>query len=306
MRIGLAAIGIGSGARPAVLRAVATSAEAAGFASLWAGEHVVLVDRPASRYPYAEDGQLAVPSDTDWLDPLIALSVAAAVTQTIRVATGVLLLPEHNPVLVAKQAASLDRLSGGRVALGVGIGWSAEEFAALGVPFARRSARTAEYVAAMRRLWADEVATYKGEFVNFEAVRSYPKPNVAQIPIFVGGNGDAALRRVAQWGDGWYGWNLSPTETAERVEVLRRLCAEHGRDPSDLEIVIAPFTRPTEPEDLPGLAALGVTEVVIVAEPPPAPQLVADWTAELSERWVAASDLTHDDPSDWPGPGHLV
>ena len=153
MRIGLATIGIGAGARPAVLRAVATSAEAAGFASLWVGEHVVLVDRPVSDYPYADDGQLAVPSDIDWLDPLIALSVAAAVTQTIRIATGVLLLPEHNPVVVAKQAASLDRLSGGRLALGVGIGWSAEEFAALGVPFARRSARTAEYVAAMRRLW---------------------------------------------------------------------------------------------------------------------------------------------------------
>jgi alkanesulfonate monooxygenase SsuD/methylene tetrahydromethanopterin reductase-like flavin-dependent oxidoreductase (luciferase family) len=119
---------------------MASSAEAAGFASLWASEHVVLVDRPASRYPYAADGQPPFPSDSDWLHPLIALSLAAAVTQTIRVATGVLLLPEHNPVLVAKQAASLDRLSGGRLALGVGIGWLAEEFAALGVPFARRSA----------------------------------------------------------------------------------------------------------------------------------------------------------------------
>jgi probable F420-dependent oxidoreductase len=290
MQIGLAAIGIGPGARPAVLRAIATSAEAAGFASLWAGEHVVLVDRPTSRYPYADDGQLAVPSDADWLDPLIALSVAAAVTRTIRVATGVLLLPEHNPVLVAKQAASLDRLSGGRMALGVGIGWSAEEFAALGVPFARRSDRTAEYVAAMRRLWADEVASHSGEFVNFDAVRCYPKPDAGQIPILVGGNSDASLVRVAQWGDGWYGFNLSPAESAERVRVLRRLCAEYGRDPSDLEIVIAPFTRPMEPKDLPALAALGVTEVVVVAEPPPAPQLVAEWTAELSQRWVAASD----------------
>ena len=289
MRIGLAAIGIGSGAQPEVLRAIATSAEAAGFATLWSGEHVVLVDRPASRYPYAEDGQLAVPSDADWLDPLITLSVAAAVTQSIRVATGVLLLPEHNPVLVAKQAASLDRLSGGRVALGVGIGWSAEEFAALGVPFARRSARTAEYVAAMRRLWADDVATYSGEFVNFDAVRSYPKPHAGRIPIFVGGNADAALRRVARWGDGWYGWDLSPTETAERVQVLRRYCAEHGRDPSDLEIVVAPFTKPTEPNDLPVLAALGVTEVVLVAEPPPAPQLAAEWTAELAQRWISAA-----------------
>jgi probable F420-dependent oxidoreductase len=289
MRVGLAAIGIGPGAQPAVLRAIATSAEATGFASLWAGEHVILVDRQTSRYPYAEDGQLAVPSGADWLDPLIALSIAAAVTQTIRVATGVLLLPEHNPLLVAKQAASLDRLSGGRVALGVGIGWSAEEFAALGVPFARRSARTAEYVAAMRRLWADDVATYSGEFVSFDAVRCYPKPDAGQIPILLGGNSDAALARVARWGDGWYGFNLSPTETAERIQVLRRLCAEHGRDPSELEIVIAPFTKPTEPKDLPALAALGVREVVVVAEPPPAPQLVAEWTAEVGRRWIGAA-----------------
>jgi alkanesulfonate monooxygenase SsuD/methylene tetrahydromethanopterin reductase-like flavin-dependent oxidoreductase (luciferase family) len=175
------------------------------------------------------------------------------------------------------------------VALGVGIGWSAEEFAALGVPFARRSARTAEYVAAMRRLWADDVATYSGEFVSFDAVRCYPKPDAGQIPILLGGNSDAALARVARWGDGWYGFNLSPTETAERIQVLRRLCAEHGRDPSELEIVIAPFTKPTEPKDLPALTALGVREVVVVAEPPPAPQLVAEWTAELGRRWIGAA-----------------
>ena len=177
VRIRLSPICIGSGAQPAVLRAVATSAEAAGFASLWACEHLVLIDRPASRYPFTADGQVPFPSDLDWLDPLITLSVAAAVTHTIRLATGMLLLSEHNPVHVAKQAASLDRLSGGRLALGVGIGWLAEEFAALGVPFARRGARTADYIAAMRRLWADEVATDRGEFVNFDAVRSNPKPN---------------------------------------------------------------------------------------------------------------------------------
>lgn len=286
MRVGLAAVGIGPGAQSGVLRTVAASAEAAGFASLWAGEHVVLVDQPTSRYPYADDGRLAVPGDADWLDPLIVLSVVAAVTQTIRLATGVLLLPEHNPVLVAKQAASLDRLSDGRLVLGVGIGWSAEEFAALGVPFARRAFRTTEYVAAMRRLWADEVASYHGEFVRFDAVRCNPQPRDGRIPILVGGNSDAALTRVARWGDGWYGFNLSPAETAERVQTLRQLCTEHGRDPADLEIVIAPFTKPTEPRDLPALASLGVGEIVVVAEPPPVPHLAAEWTAELGQRWI--------------------
>jgi probable F420-dependent oxidoreductase len=159
MRVGLHALGIGTGARPEVIRAVAVAAEAAGFATLWSGEHVVLVDRPASRYPYSADGRISVPAGEDWLDPLLGLAFAAAVTSRITLATGVLLLPEHNPVLAAKQAATLDVLCGGRLTLGIGVGWSAEEFAALGIPFARRGQRAAEYVAAMRRLWSDDVAS---------------------------------------------------------------------------------------------------------------------------------------------------
>jgi probable F420-dependent oxidoreductase len=286
MRIGLAAIGIGPGAQPGVLHAVARGAETAGFASLWAGEHVVLVDRPTSRYPYAEDGRLAVAADADWLDPLVALSVAAGLTATIRLATGVLLLPEHNPVLVAKQAASLDRLSGGRLTLGVGIGWSAEEFAALGVPFERRAARTADYVAAMRHLWGDEVATYHGAFVRFDAVRCYPKPvREHGIPVLVGGNSDAALTRAARWGDGWYGFNLSLSETAERIDTLRHICAQAGRDPASLDVVIAPFTKPADPIQLPAFAALGVAELVIVGEPPSNADDASAWIREIGQRW---------------------
>ncbi|HEY6576901.1 MAG TPA: LLM class flavin-dependent oxidoreductase, partial [Mycobacterium sp.] len=152
MRLGLHALGIGAGARRDVIDEVAVAAERCGFATLWSGEHVVMVDRPDSRYPYSDDGRIAVPAEADWLDPLIGLSFAAAATSTIGIATGVLLLPEHNPVLVAKQAATLDSLSGGRFTLGIGIGWSREEFDALGVAFERRGARTAEYVAAIRTL----------------------------------------------------------------------------------------------------------------------------------------------------------
>ena len=132
MRLGLHALGIGIGARREVIDAVAAAAEAAGFSTLWVGEHVVMVDRSASRYPYAQDGQIAVPADADWLDPMIALSFAAAATSTIRLATGVLLVPEHNPVTLAKSVASLDRLCHGRLALGIGVGWSQG-----GVPRAR-------------------------------------------------------------------------------------------------------------------------------------------------------------------------
>src|ERR1700678_3194964 len=198
MRVGLHALGIGAGARPDVIRAVAIAAETAGFATLWAGEHVVLVDQPASRYPYSADGRIAVPADADWLDPLLGLSFIAAATTIIGLATGVLLLPEHNPVVAAKQAATLDVLSGGRLTLGIGIGWSAEEYAALGIPFAGRGRRTAEYVAAMRTLWADDVASFSGEFTRFESVRVNPKPvRGSRIPIVLGGNSDPSLARVA-------------------------------------------------------------------------------------------------------------
>ncbi len=240
MRVGLHALGIGAGARPEVIRAVALAAEAAGFATLWSGEHVVLVDQPRSRYPYSADGRIAVPAAADWLDPLLGLSFIAAVTTTIGLATGVLLLPEHNPVVSAKQAATLDVLSGGRLTLGVGIGWSAEEFAALGIPFARRGRRTAEYVAAMRTLWADDVASFSGEFTRFESVRVNPKPvRSRRIPVVIGGNSDASLARVAAFGDGWYGFNLPVKAVAERVAALAGQCKRHGRSLRELSVAVA-------------------------------------------------------------------
>lgn len=175
-----------------MIDAVAAAADRGGFATLWAGEHVVMVDRSASRYPYSDDGVIAVPAQSDWLDPMIALAFAAAASSRIGLATGALLLPEHNPVVVAKQAASLDRLSGGRLTLGVGIGWSREEFAALGVPFERRAARTAEYVAAMRTVWHDDVASFEGEFVASDSIRVNPKPlRYRNIPMVVGGNSES-------------------------------------------------------------------------------------------------------------------
>lgn len=258
IRLGLHALGIGTGARPEIIRAVAVAAEEAGFARLWAGEHVVLVDEPESRYPYSADGRIAVPSDADWLDPLLGLGLAAAVTSRIGLATGVLLLPEHQPVRLAKQAATLDVLSGGRLILGIGIGWSAEEFAALGVPFARRGQRTAEYVAAMRTVWANDPASFHGDFTHFDAVRVNPKPVRGRIPIVIGGNSDAALERVPAFGDGWYGFNLPAAAVAGRVEALAGYCRENGRDPGELSVAVA--LSDADPGQLPGLAAAGVTE----------------------------------------------
>jgi probable F420-dependent oxidoreductase len=287
MRLGLHALGIGAGADRAVIDTVAAAAEKCGFATLWSGEHVVMVDRSASRYPYSDDGQIAVPAVADWIDPVIGLSFAAAATSTIGIATGVLLLPEHNPVLVAKQAATLDTLSGGRLTLGVGIGWSREEFDALGVPFERRAARTAEYVAAMRTLWRDDVASFDGEFVHFDSVRVNPKPvDDRCIPIVLGGNSDAALRRVVAWGDGWYGFNLAGVRAvAERVAFLKTLCADCGRDPAELRLAVA--LRDLRLRDLFALAELGVDELVLVDAPPQDARVAADWVTALADHWMS-------------------
>jgi probable F420-dependent oxidoreductase len=285
MRIGLHALGIGFGADPAVIEVVARAADAAGFATLWSGEHVVMVDRPDSPYPYTADGRIAVPSHADWLDPLVALAFVAAVTSRIRVATGILLLPQHHPMVVAKQAASLDVVSKGRFVLGVGIGWSREEFTALGIPFAGRAKRTREFVEVMRTLWREDVASYDGEFARFREVRSYPKPvHHGRVPVVLGGNSDAALDRVAAYGDGWYGFNLAREELPERIEALLSRCRRAGRDPATLEIAVA--LQAGHPEDRAALAGLGVTELVVVESPPADPGQAGRWVDGLAERWI--------------------
>ena len=285
MRLGLHALGIGSGSKRAVIEAVASAAEQQAFATLWSGEHVVMVDESASRYPYADDGKIAVPAVADWIDPMVCLSFAAAATSTIGLATGVLLLPEHNPVIIAKQAASLDKLSGGRFTLGIGIGWSREEFDALGIPFERRAARTADYVAAMRAIWRDDIASHTGEFANFSAIRVNPKPvRGGRVPVVLGGNSEPALRRVAQWGDGWYGFNLDDVDDAAlKLDTLQRLCREAGRDRSDLRLAVA--LRDPQPADAARLAELGVDELVLVASPPEDPAQAGDWVSGLAAQW---------------------
>ncbi len=284
MRTGLHVLGIGAGADPAVIEAVARSAESAGFSTLWSGEHIVMVDRADSPYPYSDDKRIAVPSDADWLDPLLALSFASAFTTRIRLATGILLLPEHNPVLVAKQTASLDVLSRGRFLLGIGIGWSAAEFEALGLPFAGRARRTRECVEVLRALWRDDVSSYEGEFFGFSDVRSYPKPvRGRQIPIAMGGNSDAALRRVADYADGWYGFNLAMDEIPERTGTLRSYCSEIGRNPDTVEITVS--LRDGGPEDVEALTRHGVSELAVVESPPEDPASVEEWIAGLAARW---------------------
>jgi probable F420-dependent oxidoreductase len=271
MKIGFFAVGIADTARPEMIAAIATNAERLGFATVWAPEHIVLLENFASRYPYSGDGEIPIPTTTPLLDPFIALTYAAAHTKRIRLATGICILPERNPLVLAKVAASLDYLSDGRFALGIGIGWLAEEFKAIGVPWDRRAKRTREYVEAMRILWGEERSTYKGEFVSFEDARSFPKPVKGRgLPILVGGQTDPALKRAAKYGDGWCGFNLSPDDTAKKIAQLRDLMKAAGRRTENFEISMSPPATAV-PADLKRYRDAGVDELYLspVLQKPP-------------------------------------
>ncbi|HLI79326.1 MAG TPA: LLM class F420-dependent oxidoreductase [Candidatus Binataceae bacterium] len=270
MKIGIFGAVGGRGNTMALMKAYASNAERLGFSTLWVPEHVVLVDKYASKYPYSGDGVLPARTDAPIADPFIALTAMAAVTEKIRLGTGICLVPEHNPVVLAKVVATLDWLSNGRVALGVGIGWLEEEFQALGIPWERRAARTRECIDAMRKLWGDPISAYSGEFVKFEGVRSNPKPAQGdKVPVLFGGESGPALRRVAEYGNGWYGFNLLPDEAAAKIRRIEELLKANHRKLSELEIIISPYAKPITPDDLKRYRDAGVHEVVIVNIRPP-------------------------------------
>ncbi|MGH7839056.1 MAG: LLM class F420-dependent oxidoreductase [Candidatus Binataceae bacterium] len=288
MKIGLLTVGIGRAARPATLRILAESCERLGFGTLWAAEHVVLFDRyPDTKYPYSDDGAFGAPSTVDWTDPFIGLTYVAALTRRIRLATGICLVPEHNPLILAKVVASLDYLSGGRFALGVGVGWSSEEFDALGIPFARRAQRTREYIDVMRKLWSEEKASFSGEFVNFTDARSFPKPvQGANIPIIFGGDSGPALRRVADYGTGWFGFNCNPDQAATKIARLKELLRERNRDPRAVELIVSPYLQQVTREDLTGYHEAGVSEVVMLCPPPENNAELPPLLEKLARDWV--------------------
>ena len=287
MKIGMTAVGIGKAARPGTIRAVVENAERLGFATLWAPEHVVLFDTHDSKYPYRDDGSFMARSNIDLLDPFIGLTYAAAFSSRIRLATGICLVPEHNPLELAKVIASLDFLSSGRVALGVGIGWSSEEFAALGIPFERRAQRTCEYIEVMRKLWGEEKSSFSGEFVRFDGVRSYPKPaQGAKLPVIFGGESMPALRRVARLGNGWFGVKLNPEQAAAKIATLRTLMSEAGRDINELEIIISPYENEVTAEDLHAYHELGVDEFVPFVRLPGDDKRIPEALEQVARQWV--------------------
>ena len=246
--------------------ALAQAAEAAGFESLWTVEHTIVPAGYASAYPYDPSGKMAGGrNDIPLPDPLIWMAFIAAATTRIKLATGILILPQHNPVLAAKQIATLDHLSGGRILLGIGVGWLQEEFAALGVPFAERGARTDEYIAAMRELWSADQPTFKGRFVAFESAYCRPQPVNKSVPIIVGGHSEAAARRAGRLGDGFFPGKGEGDELLALIDEMRKTATDAGRDPDTIEITAgtASVFAPDAVDQLKQLEERGVSRVVV-------------------------------------------
>ena len=264
MKLGLFAPLANPIATPEFVETLGRETDAAGFDSLWVAEHVVLFDEYASSYPYSEDGRIPVGADSGFLDPFPAITYLAAVTERIRLGTGICLVPQRNPVYTAKEVATADWLSGGRLDFGVGVGWLAEEFAAVDTPFERRGARCRSYLGVCRTLWCDEISQYADEFYTLAPCRQFPKPvQDPHPPIFFGGESEAALRRVADIGQGWYGFNLLPAEFRERAGRLEDLLGKRDRTLADVELYVSPYLKGCDESTIEGYREAGVDQVIL-------------------------------------------
>jgi probable F420-dependent oxidoreductase len=234
VRLGFFGIGSGACADPELAARVARAAEQAGFDSLWTGEHVVLPDPQAPPSP--------VPPRFPMLHPSTALTWAAAHTTRVLLGTGIVILPQRNPLVLAKELASLDVLSGGRLVFGVGAGYLKAEFDALGVPFQDRGARSDEYIDAIRALWTQEQPAFTGRFVAFAGVQARPRPVQQPPPIVIGGASAAAFERAVRRGNGWYGFALDPEATRRALAGLREAArrVERPAGLGELEISVTP------------------------------------------------------------------
>ncbi len=278
MKFGLRYCNIGRYTDPANAIELLQAGEEAGFESAWTVEHTVIPAGYESTYPYSPSGRMSPRDDFPIPDPLIWLSYVAAATARIRLATGILILPQHNPVITAKQVATLDCLSGGRMLLGIGVGWLKEEFDTIGAPFARRGERTDEYIAAMRALWSMEIPSFHGRYVNFDQTYCLPQPLKGSVPIIIGGHSKAAARRAGKLGDGFFPARGTPEDL---IDLARQSAQENGRDPDAMEITAS---APEDLEDLQRLAALGVSRVLVPVSPMPG-MAVAIQTPEDALAW---------------------
>jgi probable F420-dependent oxidoreductase len=272
MRLGVFGINAGATYGPDETARIARLAESLGFDSIWAGEHVVVPSPRAAPSPME-------PTDPI-VDPLVHLAYGAAVTERALLATGIIILPQRNPLVLAKQAASLDVLSGGRLLLGVGAGYLEPEMTAIGVPMADRGRRTDDYLAAMRALWSQPgPIEHRGPFVDFTAVDAHPRPVQPGGPrVLIGGHSPSAYRRAVASGHGWYGFALTPDTAAESITGLRAAAdaVERPAELGELEISVTPRHRIDAPS-VEAFAAAGVERLVINSVGARTPGAVDDW-----------------------------
>jgi len=260
MRLGLFGANFGSLADPVLQVRVARAAEESGFDSIWTGEHVAMPIR---------DNPVPTPPETPMLDSVVALTNVAAHTRRLRLGTGILVLPHHNPLIVAKALLSLDIVSGGRLIAGFAAGYVEAEFAALGVDFHRRGAITDEYLRAIRTLWTEAEPRFTGRHAAFDGIRFEPKPvQRPHPPIVIGGHAAPALRRAAREGDGWYGFGLTVEATAPLVAELRRLRADLGREDRPFEISLTTF-EPFDARLIERAEAAGIDRLIVFPIVPP-------------------------------------
>ena len=221
---------------PNAAKKLALVAEAAGFESIIAVEHIVIPTDYETRYPYNENGRLPGNADMPWPDPLSWLTFIGGITTKLRLITGVLVLPQRNPVILAKQLATIDHLTEGRLELGIGVGWLKEEFEAIGVPFKRRGARMDEYIKSMRALWTRRDASFDGEFVSFNQMNCSPKPHNGSVPIIIGGHSPEAAQRAAHLGDGFFPATGTQTDISPIIQLMHKEAERIDRDPKTIEL----------------------------------------------------------------------
>ena len=265
MKFGIVFANTGPFVDPEGAVGLARAADAAGFESLWTVEHTVVPAGYESTYPYDRSGRMPGSDDAPIPDPLVWLAFLASATTTINLATGILIQPQRNPVVLAKEVATLDHLSGGRVQLGVGVGWLEEEFDAIGIPFTERGRRTDDGIAAMRALWSQDQATYEGEFTSFTDCICRPRPVGGTVPVHIGGHTEVAARRAGRIGDGFFPASGSHEVLGGLFDVVRRTAEESGRDPATIEITCGGngVFGPGALDEAAALAELGVDRIVI-------------------------------------------
>ena len=270
MKIGLFSMNSGVCADPSTAIEVAKTAEQLGYDSLWVGEHVVLPDPRVPPSPME-------PGDA-MLDPIVTLSLLAGHTSNVRLGTGIIILPQRNPLVLAKELASLDVVSGGRLLFGIGVGYLQPEFAAIGAPFDDRGPRTIEYLEAMQALWYDEKPAYHGRFADFAGVDAHPRPTQRPVPIVMGGHSPGAYRRAVERGHGWYGFALKAERTAECVAGLQDAAKRYER-PAELgrlEISVTPIGR----DERSAFEDLGVDRLILLPSPRRSAAELNEWLAQ--------------------------